>query len=63
MPLSLSFTSKVFDVDTIELEGHKEQIVKGGRHLFPACRKISCWWAPAAASGVSSYWPRANSSR
>ena len=34
MPLSLSFTSKVFDVDTIELEGHEEQIVKGGRHLF-----------------------------
>jgi ketol-acid reductoisomerase len=35
MPLSLSFTSKVFDVDTIELEGVTEQIVKGGRHLFP----------------------------
>jgi ketol-acid reductoisomerase len=39
MPLSLSFTSKVFDVDTIELEGHKEQIVKGGRHLFPLLPK------------------------
>ncbi|HEY7465955.1 MAG TPA: ketol-acid reductoisomerase, partial [Dehalococcoidia bacterium] len=34
-PISLSFTSKVFDVETIDLEGHKEQIVKGGRHLFP----------------------------
>jgi len=33
-PISLSFTSKVFDVETIDLEGHKEQIVKGGRHLF-----------------------------
>ncbi|HLF79047.1 MAG TPA: ketol-acid reductoisomerase [Dehalococcoidia bacterium] len=39
MPLSLSFTSKVFHVDTIELEGHKEQIVKGGRHLFPLLPK------------------------
>src|SRR5262245_34218112 len=39
MPLSLSFTSKVFNVDTIELEGHKEQIVKGGRHLFPLLPK------------------------
>jgi len=35
MPLSLGFTSKVFQVDTIDLEGRKEQIVKGGRHLFP----------------------------
>ncbi|MPZ50705.1 MAG: ketol-acid reductoisomerase [Dehalococcoidia bacterium] len=39
MPLNLSFTSKVFPVDTIELEGHKEQIVKGGRHLFPLLPK------------------------
>lgn len=35
MPLELSFTSKVFPVETIELNGAKEQIVKGGRHLFP----------------------------
>jgi ketol-acid reductoisomerase len=35
MPMSLSFTSKVFQVDTIDLNGHQEQIVKGGRHLFP----------------------------
>lgn len=34
MPSSLGFTSKVFQVDTIELAGSKEQIVKGGRHLF-----------------------------
>ncbi len=34
MPLSLGFSSKVFQVDTIQLEGHQEQIVKGGRHLF-----------------------------
>jgi ketol-acid reductoisomerase len=33
-PIPLSFSSKVFQVDTIDLEGHKEQIVKGGRHLF-----------------------------
>ncbi|MGE3075873.1 MAG: ketol-acid reductoisomerase [Dehalococcoidia bacterium] len=36
---SFSFSSKVFQVDTIELDGHKEQIVKGGRHLFPLLPK------------------------
>ena len=36
---SLGFTSKVFQVDNIELDGHKEQIVKGGRHLFPLLPK------------------------
>ena len=36
---SFSFTSKVFQVDTIELDGHTEQIVKGGRHLFPLLPK------------------------
>jgi ketol-acid reductoisomerase len=35
MPMSLNFSSNLFKVDTIELEGHREQIVKGGRHLFP----------------------------
>ena len=39
MPLSLSFTSHVFQVDTIDLEGVTEQIVKGGRHLFPLLPK------------------------
>ena len=39
MPLSLGFTSNVFQVDTIELDGNKEQIVKGGRHLFPLLPK------------------------
>jgi len=39
MPLSLGFTSKVFQVDTIDLKGRKEQIVKGGRHLFPLLPK------------------------
>ena len=39
MPMSLSFTSKVFQVDTIDLQGHTEQIVKGGRHLFPLLPK------------------------
>ena len=34
MPISLSFTSKVFPVDTIDLEGRTEQIIKGGRHLL-----------------------------
>src|SRR4051794_484693 len=35
MPMSLNFASDLFKVETIELEGHREQIVKGGRHLFP----------------------------
>src|SRR5437764_3235034 len=35
MPLSLSFKSNVFEVETLDLEGHTEQIVRGGRHLFP----------------------------
>src|SRR3954463_10856236 len=35
MPISLSFKSNVFDVDALDLEGNKEQIVRGGRHLFP----------------------------
>jgi ketol-acid reductoisomerase len=37
--LSLNFASKVFQVDTIELEGQREQIVKGGRHLLPLLPK------------------------
>ena len=39
MPMSLSFTSRVFEVETIDLNGRKEQIVKGGRHLFPLLPK------------------------
>lgn len=39
MPMKLSFESKVFQVDKIELEGNVEQIVKGGRHLFPLLPK------------------------
>lgn len=39
MPMSLKFSSKVFQVDTIRLEGHEEQIVKGGRHLLPLLPK------------------------
>jgi len=35
MPLALSFSSNVFPVETIEIGGNKEQIVKGGRHLLP----------------------------
>jgi ketol-acid reductoisomerase len=34
-PLSLNFSSKVFQVENLDLQGHKEQVVKGGRHLFP----------------------------
>ncbi len=39
MPLSLRFTSNVFKVDTLSLRGHSEQIVKGGRDLFPLLPK------------------------
>ena len=39
MPNALSFESKVFAVDKIELEGNTEQIVKGGRHLLPLLPK------------------------
>src|SRR6188508_3817479 len=39
MPLSLSFKSNVFEVETLDLEGHTEQIVRGGRHLFPLLPK------------------------
>jgi len=35
MALQLSFTSKVFDIETITFRGHSEQVVRGGRHLFP----------------------------
>src|SRR5262245_58726963 len=39
MSKSLSFTSKIFQVDRLELEGTTEQIVKGGRHLLPLLPK------------------------
>jgi len=37
--MPLGFTSKVFQVDTLDLDGKQEQIVKGGRHLFPLLPK------------------------
>src|SRR5260221_8134848 len=39
MPSPLSFKSQVFQIDALELEGQKEQIVKGGRNLFPLLPK------------------------
>jgi ketol-acid reductoisomerase len=39
MALQLSFTSKVFDIETIKFRGHTEQVVRGGRHLFPLLPK------------------------
>lgn len=39
MPTQLSFNSKIFQVDKIELKGHSEQIVKGGRNLLPLLPK------------------------
>ena len=34
-----TFTSAVFPVETLELEGHRESFVRGGRHLFPLLPK------------------------
>src|SRR6187402_2767796 len=40
MATSLDFSSKVFQVDTLDLgSGKTEQIVKGGRNLFPLLPK------------------------
>jgi ketol-acid reductoisomerase len=39
MPKSLSFSSKIFTVDKLELGSHSEQIVRGGRNLFPLLPK------------------------
>src|SRR5205823_7761288 len=36
---SLSFSSKIFKVDTVQMSDRTEQIVKGGRHLFPLLPK------------------------
>ncbi len=38
-PLNLHFTSKVFPVETVRIGDREEQIVKGGRHLFPLLPK------------------------
>src|SRR5690606_31735063 len=39
MTSAQGFSSKVFPVDRLELENRTEQIVKGGRHLFPLLPK------------------------
>ena len=38
-PLDLPFQSDIFEVETITLNEAEEQIVKGGRHLFPLLPK------------------------
>ncbi len=38
-PTSLSFSSKIFQIDTVNMGDRVEQIVKGGRHLFPLLPK------------------------
>ena len=35
----MSFSSKIFSVDTVKMSDRTEQIVKGGRHLFPLLPK------------------------
>src|SRR5262249_5842576 len=35
----MSFSSKIFAVDTVKMSDRTEQIVKGGRHLFPLLSK------------------------
>src|ERR1035437_4789806 len=39
MALQMNFTSKVFDIEAISFRGHSEQVVRGGRHLFPLLPK------------------------
>jgi len=39
MPSSLEFSSDVFKLDTLDIGGHQELIVKGGRDLFPLLPK------------------------
>ena len=39
MAESISFSSKIFSVDTVKMADRTEQIVKGGRHLFPLLPK------------------------
>src|SRR5262245_11638404 len=39
MAESLSFSSKIFTIDTVRMADRTEQIVKGGRHLFPLLPK------------------------
>ena len=38
VPAQLSFASNVFQVETLD-HGYQEQIVRGGRHLFPLLPK------------------------
>ena len=35
----MSFSSKIFSIDTVKMGDRSEQIVKGGRHLFPLLPK------------------------
>jgi len=35
----MSFSSKIFSIDTVKMSDRSEQIVKGGRHLFPLLSK------------------------
>ncbi len=39
MAESQSFSSKIFNVETVKMSDRTEQIVKGGRHLFPLLPK------------------------
>src|SRR6267154_2044604 len=39
MAESLVFSSKIFKVDTVKMSDRTEQIVKGGRNLFPLLPK------------------------
>jgi len=39
MAQTLGYSSKVFNVETVKMGGTTEQIVKGGRHLFPLLPK------------------------
>ncbi|MDO0917240.1 hypothetical protein QQM39_42480 [Streptomyces sp. DT2A-34] len=42
-----TYASRVFPLETMDVPGGTETILRGGRHLFPSCRR------PSPASGAS----------
>ena len=51
MAETLSLSSKIFQVDTVQMGDRVEQIVKGGRHLFrllPTALALAHFAGPAA---------------
>src|ERR1700693_5193027 len=57
MAESLVFSSGVFKVDTVKMADRTEQIVKGGRHLFPLLPKAFAGIKQIGVIGWSSQGP------